>query len=194
MCCCQEPTGSGSPAELPSESSLDFTVDLDGLDVGLSVTGAAQLNGSTVTLPVTGGSFASSPPSGTLEHDGSGIEFEFDVVTVSMEDLEFDFDDGLVRADLSAGVANLSTGVFDIVPCTMGGCTGSTDPINQFGLFLRPQAADFFENVVFDDEGFDDGDQIALATRAAAPVAEPGSLLSLCVALSALTLVRRSLN
>ena len=187
---CPGPTGPN--ANLPTQTSLQFTVDLAGLDVGLSTTGSAQLvGGNTVILPVTGGSFATTPISGTIEHNGSGIEFEFDVATITLEDLEFDFDDGLVRADLSSGVFNLSTGVFDLVPCIGGGCTGATDPDSQFGLFLRPQAADFFENVVFGDEGFDDGDQIALATLAAEPVSEPGVLMSVAVGLAAIAGARR---
>src|SRR5262245_53196759 len=86
-CCCGNGPGNPDPGSLPSETSLDFTVDLTGLDIGLSVTGNATLNGNTVTLPVTGGSFQAAGPTGTLEHDGSGIEFEFNVATITMDDL-----------------------------------------------------------------------------------------------------------
>jgi len=176
-------------------ATLRFTIDLDQLGVAVSPLGAAQMEGSGLfVLPITYGKYRPHPPKGKVESATSGLEFSFGSVDVSLEALEFDFSKRVVRGDLSAGPIDLSTRVFNLVPCSSGKCTGSTAPDAEFGLFLRAQAADFFENVVFSDNGFDDGDQIALlhlALGSGSAVPEPGFLTLLGVALGGLAFARR---
>jgi hypothetical protein len=172
-------------------TSLLFTVDLDALDIDVEALGDAQLDGTTgFLLPITGGSADLAVPAGTLEHDGSGVRFDFGAVDLDMEDFEFDFDDLQVNAEVTATIFSGTLDVFNIVPCSDGGCTGpgGTVPTTGFGLFLRPGAADLFENLIGGDD-FDDSEQIALVN--VTPVPEPGLLTLLGVALGSSALVRR---
>jgi hypothetical protein len=140
-------------------TTLLFTVNLDDLDVEVDNTGnAAELAADTFVLRISGGAYQVTPPAGSVHHDGGGLELDVQGVTVEINNWEFDFDTLTVDADLEAGPADLSTGVFNIVPCAGGGCQGGFT--TGYGLFLRAQAADFFENVVFGDVVFDDSDQI----------------------------------
>jgi hypothetical protein len=175
-------------------TTLTFTVDLNALDVDVSPLGNTQMVApGTFVLPITSGQIGQNPLRGSMESHGSGLEFDGHGATIDMEDLEFSIGHKVVKGDLSSGPLSLSTGVFKLVQCVHDRCTGSNDP-NDFGLFLRAQAADFFENDVFHGNGFDDSDQIALARFAPAasdPVPEPGLMTLFGVALGGLALVRR---
>jgi hypothetical protein len=164
-------------------TTLTSTVDTSALDVTETPLGATTTSSPGVfSLPITSGAVDLAVPAGSAHHDGSGIEFTIQGVSVDVENMEFDFDQGQVQADLSAGPFELSTGVFDIKSCAAGGCMGSS---SGFGLFLRAQAADFFENDVFHSRHFDDGDQIFhadLHPTFGAP--EPGILTLLGVGLA----------
>ena len=173
------------------DTALTFTVDLDALDVAVSPRGNAEVASPGLILPITSGVADLAATQGSIQHQGSGLEFDFGGVSVNADNLEFDFDDWMVNGDLSLGPLHLHTGIFDIVVCSEGGCVGpgGNVPTSGYGLFLRPQAADFFENDVFGDKVFDDGDQILFAEThpvfaGAAP--EPGLATLLGAALAAL--------
>ena len=186
--------GSGPVATAAGGStSLFFTVDLDALDVDVSATGGATVGAAgEFILPISGGDASGDPLVGSIDHAGSGLEFDFGTASVEVEDMEFDFTGAIVNGELSAGPLELSTGVFDLEACAAGGCVGpgGTIPTTGYGLFLRTDAADFFENVVLGD-GFDDGDQIAWAEVHVTPVPEPMLLSLLGVGLAAIGMVRR---
>jgi hypothetical protein len=173
-------------------STFTFTVDLDALDVDVSGNGSAEMSAAGVfVMPITSGVVDLDAVAGSIQHEGSGLQFDFGSVSVDADNLEFDFDDRLVNGDLSAGPLELHTGIFDIVVCSEGGCVGpgGTIPTTGYGLFLRPQAADFFENDVFGDVVFDDEDQILYAQTQptfAGGVPEPGLTTLLGVALFSL--------
>ena len=167
-------------------TTVAFTVDLDALGVDVEGTGnTTAQSADTFVLPITGGAFQLTPPALSVRHDGSGLAIDFGSVTVEINNWTFDFDASNVDADLEAGPAELSTGVFNIVACADGGCDGGFT--TGYGLFLREQAADFFENNVFGDVVFDDSDQILHAELAPELVPEPAALtlLGACVALVA---------
>ena len=155
------------PQEVTGGSStFTFTVDLDALDVDVSANGNAEMSAPGVfVMPITSGVVDLAAVAGSIQHEGSGLQFDFGGVSVDADNLEFDFDDRQVNGDLSAGPLELHTGIFDIIVCSEGGCVGpgGTVPTTGYGLFLRPQAADFFENDVFGDVVFDDEDQILYA-------------------------------
>jgi hypothetical protein len=161
-------------------STFTFTVDLDALDVDVSANGSAEMTAPGVfVMPITSGVVDLAAVAGSIQHEGSGLEFDFGGISVDADNLEFDFDDRMVNGDLSAGPLELHTGIFDIIVCSEGGCVGpgGTVPTTGYGLFLRPQAADFFENDVFGDVVFDDEDQILYAQTQptfAGGVPEPG--------------------
>jgi len=178
------------PQEVTGGSStFTFTVDLDALDVDVSANGSAEMSAPGVfVMPITSGVVDLPAVAGSIQHEGSGLEFDFGSVSVDADNLEFDFDNRLVNGDLSAGPLELHTGIFDIVVCSEGGCVGpgGTVPTTGYGLFLRPQAADFFENDVFGDVVFDDEDQIIYAQTNptfAGGAPEPGLATLLGVAL-----------
>lgn len=171
-------------------TTVAFTVNLDALDVDVESTGNTLAQGAdTFVLPITGGSFQLTPPAGSVNHDGSGLKIDFGDVTVEINNWTFDFDASNVDADLEAGPAELSTGVFNIVACADGGCDGGFT--TGYGLFLRAQAADFFENVVFGDVVFDDGDQILHAELAPQFVPEPAALTLLGAGAALIAFARR---
>jgi hypothetical protein len=189
---------SAAPQEITGGSStFTFTVDLAALDVDVSANGAAQMTSPGVfVLPITSGVADLSAVQGSIQHAGSGLEFDFGSVSVDADNLEFDFDNRLVNGDLSAGPLETHIGVFDIVVCSEGGCVGpgGSVPTTGYGLFLRPQAADFFENDVFGDVVFDDEDQILYAQTQptfAGSAPEPGLTTLLGVGLAAVGLVSR---
>jgi hypothetical protein len=137
--------------------------------------------------------------SGSLEHHGSGLDFDFGSVTLRMQNLRFDLSERQVVADLSAGPLSASLEVFNLKHCVDAvsaevPCTGATGSPDEFGLFLRPQAADFFENDVFHSRLFDDDDQIFLATLhpATQQAPEPAGLVLVLVALSGAALAWRA--
>ena len=184
---------SAAPREVTGGSTtLTFTVDLDALDVDVSANGAAQATSPGVfVLPITSGVADLAALQGSIQHEGSGLEFDFGSVSINADNLEFDFDDLQVNGDLSAGPIEAHTGIFNVVACSEGGCVGpgGTVPTTGYGLFLRAQAADFFENNVFGDVVFDDEDQILWAQTEptfAGGVPEPGFATLLGVALGAL--------
>jgi hypothetical protein len=187
-----------APQEITGGSTtLTFTVDLDALDVDVSANGAAEMTSPGVfVLPITSGVADLPAVQGSIQHDGSGLEFDFGAVSIDADNLAFDFDDRQVVGDLSAGPLELHTGIFDVVVCSEGGCVGpgGSVPTTGYGLFLRAQAADFFENNVFGDVVFDDEDQILYAQTQpefAGGVPEPGLTTLLGVALAGLGCVSR---
>jgi len=188
-------------------ATLHFTVDLDALDVSVTPGGNATLpDPLDLSLPVTDGMVRLKPLKGEVDTDNSGMTFSVKGVDIELDDLKFMFNKQKVKADISNGSLDLSMNVFNLVRCNTGKCTGATDPKNQYGLFLRAQAADFFENDVFGSgSGFDDGDQIALATfdlttkarkhgkggGASTPVPEPAVLTFVGAGLASLASLRR---
>src|SRR5262245_329879 len=134
-------------------TTFTFTVDLDALDVDVTGRGTTMGTAPVFTLPITSGVADLAATAGSIQHQGAGLAFDLGNVTVDADDLEFDFDDRMVNGDLSAGPLSAHTGIFDIVVCSEGGCVGpdGSEPTTGYGLFLRPQAADFFENDVFGD-------------------------------------------
>jgi len=192
-------TARAAPQEIVGgETDLMFTVDLDALDVAVSARGSAAIASPGVILPITSGVVDLVATQGSIQHQGSGLEFDFGGVSVDADNLEFDFDDRTVNGDLSAGPLHQHTGIFDIVECSHGGCVapGGSVPTMGYGLFLRPQAADFFENGVFGDKAFDDGDQILFAKTypnfAGGSVPEPWRATLVGVSLAALVSLRVS--
>ena len=189
---------SAAPQEvIGGSSTFTFTVDLDALDVDVSANGSAQMSAPGVfVVPITSGVADLAAVAGSIQHEGSGLEFDFGGLSVDADDLEFDFDDRQVNGDLSAGPLELHTGIFDIIVCSEGGCVGpgGTIPTTGYGLFLRPQAADFFENDVFGDAVFDDEDQILFAETQptfAGGVPEPAQVTLLGVVLAGLACMSR---
>ena len=188
-------------------ASLHFTVDLDALGVDVtSVGNTTELDPLDFSLPVTDGMVRLKPLKGEVDTDNSGVRFSIGSVDIELDDLKFLFSKRKVTGDISNGSLDLTTSVFNLVRCNTGKCTGATDPKNQYGLFLRAQAADFFENDVFGSGSFDDGDQIALATfdlttkalkhhgnggDGSTQAPEPAALTLLGTALAALAVVRR---
>lgn len=181
---------SAAPQEvIGGSSTFTFTVDLDALDVDVSANGSAQMSAPGVfIMPITSGVADLTAVAGSIQHEGSGLEFDFGGLSVDADNLEFDFDDRQVNGDLSAGPLELHAGIFNIIVCSEGGCVGpgGAVPTTGYGLFLRPQAADFFENDVFGDVVFDDEDQILYAQTQpifAGGVPEPGLMTLLGVGL-----------
>jgi len=179
------------------DTTMLWTVDLVALDVGVSPTGGTTaLGGQAFLLPITGGAVTSDLSIGSIEHDGSGFDVDFGNATVRMENLRFDLSEKEVVGDLSSGPLSISGGIFDLKHCVDAvsaevPCTGASGANNEYGLFLKPQAADFFENDVFGDVVFDDDDQILLATVNPTTAPEPASLGWLALGLGAAALVRR---
>ena len=189
---------SAAPQEvIGGSSTFTFTVDLDALEVDVSANGSTQMSAPSVfVMPITSGVADLAAVAGSIQHEGSGLEFDFGGLSVDADNLEFDFDDRQVNGDLSAGSLELHTGIFDIIVCSEGGCVapGGTVPTTGYGLFLRPQAADFFENDVFGDVVFDDEDQILFAETQpifAGGVPEPAQVTLLGVVLAGLACVSR---
>ena len=187
-----------APQEITGgNTTLTFTVDLDELDVDVSANGAAEMTSPGVfVLPITSGVADLPAVQGSIQHEDSGLAFDFGSVTIDADNLEFDFDDLQVNGDLAAGPIELHTGIFNVVLCSEGGCVGpgGSVPTTGYGLFLRAQAADFFENNVFGDVVFDDEDQILYAQTQpefAGGVPEPGLATLLGVALTAVACVSR---
>lgn len=181
------------------ETTIAFTVDLAANGVTVSGTGGAipTMTPNTFTMPITGGSVTSDLTIGSIEHEGSGFDFDFGSVTVSVDDLRFDLSEKNVPGKLSSGPLSSQLEIFDLRRCidiaaSEVPCTGASGAANEYGLFLRQQAADFFENVVLGDHHFDDDDQIMLAAvnpTLAAP--EPATIGLLVLGLTSLSLVRR---
>lgn len=177
-------------------TTFTFTVDLEALDVEVSGNGATEAGGPGVfILPITSGVFDPVAIAGSIQHEGSGLEFDFGDVSIDADEFAFDFDNSLVDGTLSAGPLELEAGIFDVIVCSEGGCIGPGGGAvtTGYGLFLRPQAADFFENNVFGDVVFDDEDQIiwAQVDPTFEGVPEPGLATLLGVGLAALALVSR---
>src|SRR5262245_59575412 len=95
--------GDGGCAIDGGDTTLTFTVDLDALDVDVSNNGnAAMTSPGVFVVPITGGTVDLTTPSGSIQHENSGLAFDFGDVTIDADNLEFDFDDMLVNGDLSA--------------------------------------------------------------------------------------------
>jgi len=172
------------------DTTLRLTVDANALGVDISAVGSATVapGGNAFLLPITLGEVTPDFKIGSVEHEGSGLDLDFGGATLRMENLRFDLSERQVVADLSSGPLALSLEVFNLKHCVdvvtaEVPCTGASGSPNEFGLFLRPQAADFFENDVFGDRVFDDDDQIFLATVNHSSVPEPAGLAWLALAL-----------
>ncbi|HTO55572.1 MAG TPA: hypothetical protein VMR50_19475 [Myxococcota bacterium] len=158
-----------------------FSSDFAGNPVLVSPTGGAVSGPGHLNffVPETGGSFPNGSLSmGSIEHQGSGFDFVFGPAMVSVQNLRFDFTKMDVVGDLSDGPDQESGEVFKLKRCTDHSqpCTGETGAPNEFGLFLRPDAAHFFNDAVPGRPHFQPNDQIALAivNPSEAPVPEAG--------------------
>lgn len=71
----------------------------------------------TAVLPITGGDL--SPPNGTIEHDGAGLQLSGNGTTVSAENLVIDINALTVTADVTVDADPVQTGlsIFDLSPC-----------------------------------------------------------------------------
>jgi hypothetical protein len=145
-----------------------FSADFAGNPVLVSPTGAAETAPGHMNffVPETGGSFPEGSLSmGSIDHEGSGFDFVFGPAMVSVQNLRFDFSKMDVVGDLSDGLDQETVEVFKLKRCTDHSqpCTGETGAPNEFGLFLRPDAAHFFNDAVPGHQHFQPNDQIALA-------------------------------
>src|SRR5258705_5625953 len=79
-------------------STFTFTVDLDALDVDVSANGSAEMSAAGVfVMPITSGVVDLAAVAGSIQHDGSGLQFDFGAVSVDADNLEVDFDNRLVN-------------------------------------------------------------------------------------------------
>ena len=177
------------------DTTFTLTVDSSALGVDVSPVGdTTPLGGGAFVVPITGGAVTQDLATGSIEHQGSGFDFDFGGVTLRMTNLRFDLSEMQVDADLSAGPFALSFQVFNLKNCVAAAgaevpCTGASGASNEFGLFLRPQAADLLENDVFGDRVFDDDDQIFLAAVRPAVAPEPAGALVACATAVSLALL-----
>jgi hypothetical protein len=181
------------------ETTVAFTVDLAAN--GLTVKGMGGVmptpTPNQFAMPITGGSITTDLTTGSLEHQHSGFDFDFGRVDVKAENLRFDFSEGRVSGKLVSGRFHSQTDIFDLRRCidiasSEVPCAHASGAANEYGLFLRQQAADFFENVVLSDTHFDDDEQIMLATvNPTLPVPEPATIGLLALGLTSLSMLRR---
>lgn len=165
--------------------------------LSLSTLGTASVNGvGDVVFPVTGGDIDLATLSGTIEHDGSGIELELRGRTVQIENLLIDTATGSVSADVTLldgnTVVDTLSGykVFDVRSCqTSAGsdpCLDLEDQIvlSGFGLSFTDMSATDLANFWFETAQAGDAAYVAgLLSGADAGIAsvrieaipEPGS-------------------
>ena len=166
--------------------------------LSLNPTGAAMVDSlGRFVLPITGGDVTFGPMAGSIEHEGSGIEFARHASSVTIENLRIDFSTGIVSGDVGGTVASGNMDLFDLVPCENGACSDGHGgiPVTEQGLFLRAAGATLF-NGFFETSSMAAGEQMGLAEVHIAldgqpgQVPEPGTLLLMSIGLASLALVR----
>jgi PEP-CTERM motif-containing protein len=185
------------------DTTVAFTVDLAANGATVKPMGGAMptVVPNQFTLPITGGSITTDLTKGTLQHQHSGFDFDFGRVDVTAENLKFDFSQGRVSGRLESGRFHSQTDIFDLRRCndiagSQTPCTHASGASNEFGLFLRKPAADFFDNAVLSDTHFSADQQIALVTvqPTGIPAPEPATIGLLALGFMSLSLVRRRLG
>ena len=184
--------GNQSTVTLLLEESCSLSID---------PTGAAMVDSlGRFVLPITSGDVTFGPMAGSIDHEGSGIEFARHAASVTIDNLRIDFGTGIVSGDVSGSVASGNMDLFDLMPCANGNCTDGHGgiPVTEQGLFLRAAGATLF-NGLFKSSSMAAGDQLGLAEvhlRLACgqpgpgPVPEPNALLLSSIGLAGFALAR----
>jgi hypothetical protein len=187
----------GATPVIGDQSSVTLVVDTSSLGITVTPLGTTTTDAlGRYVLPITGGDVTLHPLSGTIQHNGSGLELDRNGSMFAFQNLTVDFGTGIVSGDVS-GTATGNEDLFTLTPCSTGDCTDGHGgiPVTETGLFLRDSATNAI-NALFPSPVVSTGDQIGLADihlrlSDGGSVPEPATLLLLGGGLAGLALVRR---
>jgi hypothetical protein len=188
----------GATPVIGDQSSVTLVVDTSSLGITVTPLGTTTTDAlGRYVLPITGGDVTLHPLSGTIQHDGSGLEFDRNGSMFAFQNLSVDFGTGIVSGDVS-GTATGNEDLFTLTPCSTGDCTDGDGgiPVTETGLFLRDGATNAI-NALFSSPIVSTGDQIGLADihlrlSDGGTVPEPATLLLLGGGLAGFALVGRA--
>ena len=188
----------GATPVIGDQSSVTLVVDTSSLGITVTPLGTTTTDAlGRFVLPITGGDVTLHPLSGTINHNGSGLEFDRSGSVFSFSNLTVDFGTGIVTGDVGGTGATGNMDLFTLEPCATGDCTDGHGgiPVTETGLFLRDNATNGI-NALFSSPIVSTGDQIGLADihlrlEGGGTVPEPATLLLLGGGLAGLALVRR---